>query len=82
MRVKIFKTIATALGVVAIILFAFWSILTILATIAVIKRWNHPGIKGISNTDLIDYCKVSVFFGVLFYISLRLRKYFLNRNRY
>ena len=79
---KIFKIMATALGVVAIIFFALWSVLTILATIFLIKRWNHPGVKGISNQDLIDYCKVSIFFGVIFFIALTLRKKFLERSKY
>lgn len=79
---KIFKTIAIALGVVAIVFFALWTVLTILATISLIQRWNHPGVKGISNKDLIDYCKVSAFFGLIFFIALVLRKNFLKRSRY
>jgi len=78
---KIFKTMAIAFGVVAIVFFALWSVLTILATIFLIQRWNHPGIKGISNRDLIDYCKVSIFFGLIFFISLTLRKKFLKRSK-
>jgi hypothetical protein len=82
MQGKIFKTMAIAFGIVAIVFFALWSVLTILVTIYLIKRWNHPDVKGISNKDLIDYCKVSIFFGVIFFVSLQLRKKFLRRSKY
>jgi hypothetical protein len=62
------KRIVTAIGWAALIL---WSLLTILVLVFLVDRWNNPGVKSISNRDLLDY--VIFFIWLLgFFLASRL----------
>lgn len=52
------KRIVRAIGWAALIL---WLLLTLLVLVFLIDRWNNPGVKSISDRDLLDYVNFSIW---------------------
>ena len=59
---------------------ALWGLLTILVTASLIDKWNHPAFKSVSNIDLINYCKISAFLIIIFFISKLSLKHFFSKK--
>jgi hypothetical protein len=56
---EVIKKLATGI-------FMIWLLLTIIVFYFLFDRFTNPGYKGISNTDLIDYGKISIVILAIF----------------
>jgi hypothetical protein len=54
------KLLEILFTVVACLAFAVWGLLSIFVVLFLLGRWLNPHIKGISNSDLIDYMYISL----------------------
>ena len=55
---KVLSNILKIIGWTSIIL---WGLLSLIVISFLIDRWSHPNIKGISDRDLKDYLKISIW---------------------
>jgi Na+-driven multidrug efflux pump len=73
----VFSNISKVIGWTAIIL---WGLLSLIVLFFLIDRWIHPNIKGISNRDLKDYLKISIWLIGIFGVT-RVLMYVLNSGQ-
>jgi len=74
---KVFSNITKLIGWTAIIL---WGLLSIIVLFFLIDRGIHPHIKGISNLDLKNYLKISIWLIGIFGVT-RVSMYVLNSGQ-
>jgi hypothetical protein len=76
---KLLIIINKLINIIAYILLALWTLLTIIVIFSLIHRWVNPGWKSISNPDLMDYGGITIIFliiiGFLFFI-----RFFINKR--
>ncbi len=63
------KITAQIVKYTGIIAFGLWFLLSAVVIVALIDRWNHPNIKGISNVDLMNYEVFSFWLLLIFILS-------------
>lgn len=75
------NSIAKTIGWILLII---WGLLTILVLISLIDRWANPGYKSVSNRDLLDYGKCSIWlfglFGITKCVSWNTKAKFKSQN--
>jgi heme O synthase-like polyprenyltransferase len=70
----VLSNISKVIGWTAIIL---WGFLSLIVLFVLIDKWTHPNIKSISNRDLKDYLKISIWLIGIFGVT-RVLMYVLN----
>jgi hypothetical protein len=73
---QLLKRIARAIGWSA---FIIWGLLTLIVVFFLIDRWNNPGVKGISDRDLLDYGNFSLWL-LGFFLASRVIIWFIATN--